>query len=263
MKRKRKQAQESETPLQQSEVDGSHQNKSSIPAIAEKVPIKQWSEDDRPREKLERLGPQALSDAELLAILVGSGSAKQSAVDLMRDILKDSNYNLNTLGRRTIADLTRYNGMGPAKAITILAACELSRRYRDTSPEQRPSLLSPGDIYDYLARKTGMTHLDVEEFWVLLLKQNCQVIKAVRISHGGLTETAVDLRVIIREAVLANAPVIAIAHNHPSGNTRPSHQDDEITERIRQACKIMRICLLDHLIVVDGDYYSYKDNGKL
>lgn len=263
MKKEKHQTQESEVPLRRQATASNHKVADILPHIAENVPINQWAEDDRPREKLERLGPQALSDAELLAILIGSGSVRQSAVDLMRDILKDCNYNLNTLGKRTIADLTQYNGVGTAKAITILAACELGRRHQQSTPEQRPAFRSPDDIYNYLARKTAMTHLDVEEFWALLLKQNCQLIKAVCISHGGLTETAVDLRIIIREAIVANAPVIAIAHNHPSGNTQPSHQDDQLTERIRQACKIMRITLLDHVIIVDGDYYSYQDHGKL
>lgn len=229
--------------------------------MKEKLTIAKWSEDDRPREKLDRLGAQALSDAELLAILIGSGSTEQSAVDLMKTILNDCNNNLNTLGKQSIADLTRYKGMGPAKAITILAACELGKRRWDSTPEKRPGMRSPQDIYDYMHPR--MQDLDVEEFWVLLLNQRFDLIKPVRISHGGISETAVDVRIIMKEALLVNATVIAVAHNHPSNNTHPSRQDDSLTTRIKKACDIMRIYLLDHIIVTDGDFYSYRDSGKL
>ncbi|MDD6854544.1 MAG: DNA repair protein RadC, partial [Prevotella sp.] len=212
--------------------------------------INEWSIDDRPREKLERLGAQALSNAELLAILIGSGSTRQSAVDLMKDVLRDCNNNLNTLGKMSIHDLEQYHGMGPAKAITILAACELGKRRSAEAAEKRQDLGSATAVYNYMHPR--MQDLDVEEAWILLMNQNFKLIKAVRISHGGITETAVDVRVIMKEALMVNATVMALCHNHPSGNNTPSRLDDKLTERIRKACDIMRIYFLDHVIVCDG-----------
>ncbi|GJG36738.1 RadC family protein [Prevotella lacticifex] len=223
--------------------------------------INEWSIDDRPREKLERLGAQALSNAELLAILIGSGSTRQSAVDLMKDVLRDCNNNLNTLGKMSIHDLEQYHGMGPAKAITILAACELGKRRSAEAAEKRQDLGSATAVYNYMHPR--MQDLDVEEAWILLMNQNFKLIKAVRISHGGITETAVDVRVIMKEALMVNATVMALCHNHPSGNNTPSRLDDKLTERIRKACDIMRIYFLDHVIVCDGAYYSYREKGRL
>lgn len=182
--------------------------------------INHWSEADRPREKLERLGPAALSDAELLAILIGSGSVKESAVDLMRRVLADCNNNLNTLGKKSVKELQQYHGMGPAKAITIIAACELGKRRKATEAEQRAELGSATAIYNYMHPK--MQDLDVEKFYVLLLNQSFKLIKEVCISHGGITETAVDIRVIMKEALLNNATVLVACHNHPSGKDRKS-----------------------------------------
>lgn len=223
--------------------------------------INEWSIDDRPREKLERLGAQALSNAELLAILIGSGSTRQSAVDLMKDVLRDCNNNLNTLGKMSIHDLEQYHGMGPAKAITILAACELGKRRSAEAAEKRQDLGSATAVYNYMHPR--IQDLDVEEAWILLMNQNFKLIKAVRISHGGITETAVDVRVIMKEALMVNATVMALCHNHPSGNNTPSRLDDKLTERIRKACDIMRIYFLDHVIVCDGAYYSYREKGRL
>ena len=228
-------------------------------AVENKLNINQWAEEDRPREKLERLGAQALSDAELLAILVGSGSTKEDAVTLMKRILNDCHNNLNTLGKMSIRDLCQYNGVGPAKAITILAACELGKRRQQEKPEERPDLGTATRIYNHL--HPLMQDLDVEEFWLLLMNQNYRLIKQVRISHGGITETAVDIRIIMREAVLANATILAVGHNHPSGNLKPSKADDELTRNIKQACSIMRIHFLDHVIVTDGSYFSYHEAG--
>ncbi|MDD6436726.1 MAG: DNA repair protein RadC [Prevotella sp.] len=227
----------------------------------EKFPINHWAAEDRPREKLETNGPQALTNAELLAILIGSGTPKKSAVDLMKEVLAQCNNNLNTLGKMSIQQLLQFNGIGPAKAITILAACELGKRRAATSPEERPELSSATLIYEYMHPK--MQDLDTEEAWILLMNQNFKLIKAERISHGGITETAVDVRVIIKEALLNNATILAFCHNHPSNSTRPSRQDDSLTERIRKACDIMRIYFLDHVIVTDGNYYSYRNQGRL
>jgi DNA repair protein RadC len=226
-----------------------------------KLNINQWAEDDRPREKMERLGPQALSDAELLAILVGSGSSKEDAVTLMKRILSDCNNNLNTLGKMTIQQLCEYNGVGPAKAITILAACELGKRRQMDRPEERPDLGTATKIYNHM--HPLLQDCDVEEFWLLLMNQNYRLIKKIRISHGGITETAVDIRIIMREAVLANATILAVCHNHPSGNLRPSTHDNDLTVQIQRACKLMRIHFMDHVILTDGSYFSYHETGRL
>ena len=226
-----------------------------------KLNINQWAEDDRPREKMERLGPQALSDAELLAILVGSGSSKEDAVTLMKRILSDCNNNLNTLGKMTIQQLCEYNGVGPAKAITILAACELGKRRQMEKPEERPDLGTATKIYNHM--HPVLQDCDVEEFWVLLMNQNHRLIKQQRISHGGITETAVDIRIIMREAVLANATILAVCHNHPSGNLRPSSYDNELTRQLQKACQLMRIHFMDHVIVTDGAYFSYNEAGHI
>ena len=227
----------------------------------DKLNINQWAEEDRPREKLMRLGPSALTDAELLAILVGSGSTKEDAVTLMRHILADCNNNLNTLGKLTIRDLCKYNGVGEAKAITILAACELGKRRQSGKPEERPDLGTATLIYNYMHPQ--LQDLDVEEFWLLLMNQNHRLIKQIRISHGGITETAVDIRIILREAVLANATMLAICHNHPSGSLRPSSMDNDLTTSIQRACQLMRIKFLDHVIITDGAYYSYCETGRV
>jgi DNA repair protein RadC len=229
--------------------------------MSEKLNINQWAEEDRPREKLERLGPQALSDAELLAILVGSGSPKEDAVSLMKRILNGCKNNLNTLGKMTITDLCRYNGVGPAKAITILAACELGKRRQAGSPEERPDISSATKVYHYMHPK--MQDLDTEEFWALLLNQNHKLIKPVKIAHGGISEVSVDVRIIIREAVLANATILVVCHNHPSGSLTPSKADDTLTQSIRRACEVMRIHFMDHVIITDGQYYSYHETGKI
>ena len=227
----------------------------------EKLKITQWSEEDRPREKMMRLGTEALSHAELLAILIGSGSTKESAVDLMKRVLNDCGNNLNTLGKMTIQDLMRYNGIGEAKAITILAACELGKRRQMETPEERPDCGSATRIYNLM--HPVMQDLDVEEFWILLMNQNFKLIKKLRISHGGITEVAVDIRIIMREAVLANATVLAVCHNHPSGSLHPSKQDDSLTMNIKRACETMRLHFLDHIIITDGAYYSYQEEGRL
>ena len=198
----------------------------------DKLNINQWAEEDRPREKLMRLGAESLSNAELLAILIGSGSTKESAVDLMKRVLGDCNNNLNTLGKMTIRQLCEYNGVGEAKAITILAACELGKRRQMESPEERPDLGTATRIYNYM--HPVLQDLDVEEFWLLLMNQNHRLIKKVRIAHGGITEVSVDVRIIMREAVLAGATILAVCHNHPSGSLRPSMADNDITNSIKK-----------------------------
>ena len=214
--------------------------------MSSRLTIANWAEDDQPREKLRDKGAQALSNAELLAILIGSGSPGVSAVELMQQVLNDCKNNLNTMGKMSIRQLMDYRGIGEAKAITILAACELGKRRQEQN---------------YMRPK--MQDLDTEEFWVLLLNQNYRLIKDIRISHGGISEVSVDVRIIMREAVLANATVLAVCHNHPSGSISPSRQDDQITQTIHRACDTMRLHFLDHLIITDGQYFSYHESGKV
>lgn len=230
--------------------------------IAGKLSITQWAEEDRPREKLMKKGAQALSNAELLAILIGSGSTKETAVELMKRVLKDCKNNLNTLGKKSIRELCQYNGIGEAKAITVLAACELGKRRQLEDAEERLDMGSATAIYNLMLPR--MQDLDVEEAWIVLMNQHYRLIKdPIRISHGGISETAVDVRIAIKEALLANATILALCHNHPSNNIKPSREDDKLTERVKKACEVMRIHFLDHLIITDGHYYSYHEQGRL
>jgi DNA repair protein RadC len=230
--------------------------------VAGKLSITQWAEEDRPREKLMKKGAQALSNAELLAILIGSGSTKETAVELMKRVLKDCKNNLNTLGKKSIRELCQYNGIGEAKAITVLAACELGKRRQLEEAEERLDMGSATAIYNLMLPR--MQDLDVEEAWIVLMNQHYRLIKdPIRISHGGISETAVDVRIAIKEALLANATILALCHNHPSNNIKPSREDDKLTERVKKACEVMRIHFLDHLIITDGHYYSYHEQGRL
>lgn len=226
-----------------------------------KYAINQWAEEDRPREKLMLHGAAALSDSELLAILIGSGSPRESAVALMQRMLDDCAGNLNTLGKMSLHDLMAYNGIGEAKAVTIMAACELGRRRQGAKAAERPDMGSARAVYEYMLPK--MQDLDTEEAWVLLMNQRLRLIRAVRLSHGGLSETAVDVRVILREAILAGATVLTLVHNHPSGNAHPSGDDTRLTQKLKSACDTMRIYMVDHVIVTDGRYYSFAEEGKI
>lgn len=227
----------------------------------EKLNINQWAKEDRPREKMMLHGPGALSNAELLAILIGSGNTEDSAVELMRKVLDDCRNSLSELGKRSVDDLCAYKGIGPAKAITILAASELGKRRKDEGPSERLRVRCSQDIFLYF--HPLMCDLPVEECWVMLLNQASRLIDALRISQGGLASTQVDVRCILREALLKRATALVLCHNHPSGNTRPSADDDRLTRALSQAAKVMNIRMLDHLIVSDGGYYSYADEGRL
>ena len=229
--------------------------------MSDRLTIAHWSADDQPREKLRDKGADSLSNAELLAILVGSGYPGVSAVELMQQILSDCRNDLNTLGKMTIRELMAYKGVGEAKAITILAACELGKRRQMEIPEERPDVGTATRIYNLM--HPILQDCDVEDFWVLLMNQNHRLIKKLRVSHGGITEVAVDIRIILREAVVHNATMIAVCHNHPSGNLRPSEADNNLTAALNQACHVMRLKLLDHVIITDGDYFSYHESGRL
>lgn len=227
----------------------------------ERLTITQWNEEDRPREKLMRLGGEALTDAELLAIIIGGGVVGKTAVDITKQILKDCDNNLAVLSKRTLEQLMSYHGIGEAKAISIMAVAELGRRRELAQMPERKKLDNSKAIYDELWPR--MRDLDVEEAYLVLMNQSYKHIDTIRLSHGGITETAVDVRVIMKHAIQQNATIIAIAHNHPSGNTHPSREDEMLTKRIAEACRTMRIHFCDHIIVTDGDYYSFRDNGKI
>lgn len=229
--------------------------------MTEKLSINHWAEEDRPREKMMLHGVATLSDAELLAILIGSGNTEDSAVELMRKVLNDYHNNLNELGKTTVDELCHYKGIGPAKAITILAASELGKRRKEEEVKERKAILSSRDVYQYF--HPLMCDLPTEEFWVLLLNQAFKVIDGVRISTGGLASTTVDVRCILREALLKRAVAMALCHNHPSGSLRPSREDDGLTEQVNKAAKVMNIRLIDHVILTDGNFYSYADEGRI
>lgn len=223
--------------------------------------IKDWASDDRPREKMIAKGAESLSNAELMAILIGSGIPGISAVDLMRQILGDYNDSLKLLGRATLKDLMKYKGMGEAKAITVLAACQLAQRRLSENVHEKKRISSSRDVYDFFLPL--MQDLPIEECHLLLLRQNLTVIGETLLSKGGITGTAVDIRLAMKRAILSDAPVVALCHNHPSGSTNPSTQDDHLTHELFQACRLMNIHLLDHVILADGDFYSYSENGRL
>ena len=229
--------------------------------MTDKLRINEWAEEDRPREKMMYQGASALSNAELLAILIGSGSAKESAVELMRKVLDAYHNNLGELSKATAEDLCKYKGIGPAKAVTILAASELGKRMKDESPRERQQIRNSEHIYQYFYPL--MCDLSIEECWVMLLNQAAKVIQAVKISSGGLASTQVDIRCILREALLKRATSLILCHNHPSGNIHPSGDDDRLTQSLFQASKTMNIRMLDHVIVTDGAYYSYADEGRI
>lgn len=226
-----------------------------------KLNINQWAVEDRPREKMMQKGAEALSDAELLAILIGSGNTEESAVALMQRVLAACGNDLNQLGKWEVRDFSRFKGLGPAKSITIMAALELGKRRKLQERPERASIRSSTDIYELF--HPLLCDLPTEEFWVLLLNQAAKVIDKVRISRGGIDQTTADVRTILREALLQRAVQIALIHNHPSGNPSPSRADRNLTDLVKKAAQTMNIQLIDHLIVTDGKYYSFCDEGEL
>ena len=226
-----------------------------------RLSIKQWAPEDRPTERLQRLGTDSLTDAELLAILIGSGTSQYSAVDIAKHVLGKFGGNLNTLGKARFDEFEDIEGVGTQTACKIMAAVELGRRRQTATAELRPDMTTATRIYNYMLPK--MQDLNHEEFWVLLMNQNYKLLKAERISIGGITETSADIRIIMRDAILNNATILAVCHNHPSGSISPSRQDDMLTQSIQKACQLMRIHFLDHVIVTDGAYYSYHEQGKI
>lgn len=231
--------------------------------IKQKATIKDWDEADRPREKLMRLGRQSLTNAELLAIILGGGNREKDAVELAREILSSVGNNLAELSKLSYKDFcNRFNGVGPAKAIGIVAALELGYRRKQSSSLQRPIINSSEDVYHAIAEY--LIENDVEKFLIVLLANNNKIIKIVPISNGGIDEALVDRRVIFKAALEYNAVKIILAHNHPSGDLRPSQADINTTRTIIEAGKIMSIQILDHIIIGNDDtYYSFLDNGVI
>lgn len=223
--------------------------------------IKFLAEDDRPREKLMQKGRQALSDAELIAILIGSGSRNESAVQLSQRILREQNNDLNKLSKLSIEELCSFKGIGEAKAVSIAAALELGRRKRDTDKDNRVVIQSSGTAYEIL--RPHLADLPHEEFWILLLNRANRVLKAECVSKGGISATLVDARIVFKPAILNNASSIILAHNHPSGNLRASDEDVKLTKRLKEAGRLFDIQIFDHLIIGDNAYYSFADQGMM
>lgn len=225
------------------------------------TPIKHLAEDDRPREKLMLKGRHSLSDAELLAILIGSGSKNESAVHLSQRILRKYNNDLNTLAKLSIKELCEFKGIGEAKAITIAAALELGRRKKETGNSERVVIKSSQAAYEVL--KAFLSDLPHEEFWILMLNRANAVLKSECVSKGGINATLVDARLIFKPALLHGASSIVLAHNHPSGNLKASEDDIRLTKKLREAGKLFDITVFDHIIIGENNYYSFADEGMM
>ena len=223
--------------------------------------IKSWAAEDRPREKLVLKGKATLSDAELIAILLGTGTSKQSAVDLAKNILQSVNNDLNELARLTVKDLMKIKGIGEAKAITIISALELGRRRKDFQAEEKPKIGGSADAFEIL--KADLLDIPHEAFWILLLNRANRVIKKHQISQGGVAGTVADPKIIFKVAVEELASGIILAHNHPSGNLPASQADIDLTKKLKESGKLLDIQVLDHIIIAGKKYFSFADEGLL
>lgn len=223
--------------------------------------IKSWAEDDRPREKLLLKGRHALSDAELIAILLGSGSRELTAVDLAKHILSSTENKLNKLARLQVDDLKKFKGIGEAKAISIVAALELGRRRRDETGSEAIRITSSKDIYELM--HSALADIDHEEFWILLLNRSNRVKDKICISRGGISGTVVDQRLVFKPAIEKLASAIVLCHNHPSGNKHPSEHDKHLTKKLMHSATLLDIPILDHLIFTDDGYFSFADESMM
>ncbi|MCF7561169.1 DNA repair protein RadC [Sabulilitoribacter multivorans] len=223
--------------------------------------IKNWSQDDQPREKLLNKGKATLSDAELVAILIGSGNKEESAVDLCKRILASSNNNLSDLGRLSIKQLMEFKGIGEAKAITIVAALELGRRRRGEEALEKKKITSSSAVFELMQPVIG--ELDHEEFWIIYVNNSNKVIQKSQLSKGGITGTLVDVRLVLKTALEVGATGLILAHNHPSGTLKPSEADKQITQKLKQAAQSLDIKVLDHLIITEKAYFSFADETIL
>jgi len=223
--------------------------------------IKNWSQDDQPREKLLYKGKAALSDAELVAILIGSGNREESAVALCKRILASSDNNLSELGKLSIKQLMGFKGIGEAKAISIIAALELGRRRRGSEALERKKITSSASIFELMQPKIG--ELPHEEFWIIYLNNSNKVIQQNQLSKGGITGTLVDVRLALKIALEVGAVSIVLTHNHPSGTLKPSQADKSLTQKLKIAAQSLDIKVLDHLIITESTYFSFADEGIL
>ncbi len=226
-----------------------------------KLTIKSWATEDRPREKLMSKGAPVLSSAELLAILIGSGNKKESAVDLSKRILESVQYNIHELAKLSLKKLTAFHGIGPAKAITIVTALELGKRRQLETFIERPKISSSQEVFSMMQPLMGS--LAHEEFWVLYLNNSNEVLSKHQLSKGGITATLVDVRLLFKKAIEMSAVAIVICHNHPSGTLNPSREDKQITKKIKDGGLSLDIKLLDHLIITEKSYFSFADNGEI
>ena len=223
--------------------------------------IKSWSPEDRPREKLLLKGTSSLSDAELIAILLGSGTTMLSAVELAKKVLGEVNHSLHDLARLSVKDLTRIKGIGEAKAVAIIAALELGRRRREIELDEKPKITGSRDVYDLL--KSHLQDIRHEQFWVVLMNRANRVIRKQQISQGGVAGTVADPKIIFNVALQELASGIILAHNHPSGNVTASQADIDLTKKLKEAGRLLEIQVLDHVIIVGQRYFSFADEGML
>jgi DNA repair protein RadC len=227
-----------------------------------KLRVKDWAKEDRPREKLMLKGANALSDAELLAIIIASGNKKETVVELSQRILQSVNNDINLLGKMSIRQLMEnFNGIGKAKAISIIAAFELGKRRKMSEFTGKKKINCSADIYNFF--HPLLCDLYYEEFWALFLNRSLGIIDKIKIGQGGVAEVSVDTKLIYKEALTQLAMNVVLCHNHPSGNTHPSRLDDEITMKVKRGVEMLDMSLVDHVIVCDGNYYSYADEGKI
>jgi DNA repair protein RadC len=226
-----------------------------------KLNIKEWALEDRPREKLLSQGSRQLTDAELIAILIGSGNTEETAVELSRRILAAAGNDLNELGRKGIEWLKSFNGIGEAKAVSIAAAIELGKRRKEAGVFEKKIIQGSNDVAEYFF--PILNDLPHEEFWVMLCNRGNKIIDCFRLSQGGIAGTVTDIRLIMKSAVEKLASSIVICHNHPSGNIKPSKEDENITKKIREAAKVFDIGLLDHIIIGNNRYFSFADEGLI
>lgn len=226
-----------------------------------RIPIRDWAKNDRPREKLMTLGARSLSDAELLAILIRSGSAKESALDLAKRILAKTGNDLHRLSALGVTELTEHKGMGEAKALAIVAAMELGRRRRSTDAPERPSITSSAAAFELIRSK--LADLQHEEFWLLLLDRGNRLLELLSVSSGGMHGTVADPKVIFKKALDKRASCLVLCHNHPSGQLRPSEEDIVLTRKLTEGARLLDIAVQDHLIVASTGYYSFADNGMM
>jgi DNA repair protein RadC len=226
-----------------------------------RLSIKNWAEDDRPREKMSKHGPASLSDAELIAILLGSGTRNLSAVELARKVLELAGNNVSELGRKTVAELIKLPGIGEAKAITLMAALELGRRRKIGDYPEKPGVTSSRDAFEII--HSDLADINHEEFWVIFLNRANKLIRKQKISQGGISGTVTDNRVILRLALEHQASSLILSHNHPSGNLTASQADIQITHKLKEAAKLLELEVIDHIIVAGNRYLSFADEGLL